>query len=252
MPTRLCIRGTRTMRVVLLYGTADKCYQLWEHSLSTSTSCLPQHCSTGISTQGMHTCSVQESNNSSMVLILELSVCGYYVFYLIWWRSVTLLFMIFMIISVCRTVLHFSHFYHYRWQGDIWSKIPFKVSENCGKTFMFSHSPSPCSAKVLAKTFLTCMLWGLVMQFMAGYLFLHCWNNLFGELLRFADREFYSVRLIVCYFWCWFFSVCCTGLVDVYLFFPILSQVELACTRLDKGIHLPRPQGCTLSNICWP
>ena len=49
------------------------------------------------------------------------------------------------------------------------------------------------SAKILAKTFLTCMLWGLVMQFMAGYLFLHCWNNLFGELLRFADREFYSV-----------------------------------------------------------
>lgn len=50
----------------------------------------------------------------------------------------------------------------------------------------------PSNAKVLAKTFLTCMLWGLVMQFMAGYLFLHCWNNLFGELLRFADREFYS------------------------------------------------------------
>lgn len=98
----------------------------------------------------------------------------------------------------CRTVLYFSYFYHYCWQGDIWSKIPFKVSENCGNTFMFSLSPSPCSAKVLAKTFLTCMLWGLVMQFMAGYLFLHCWNNLFGELLRFADREFYSVRLIVC------------------------------------------------------
>jgi hypothetical protein len=38
------------------------------------------------------------------------------------------------------------------------------------------------------------MLWGLVLQFMAGYFFLHSWHNLFGELLRFADREFYSVR----------------------------------------------------------
>lgn len=46
---------------------------------------------------------------------------------------------------------------------------------------------------VLARTFLVCLLWGLVLQFMAGYFFLHSWSNLFGELLRFADREFYSV-----------------------------------------------------------
>lgn len=28
---------------------------------------------------------------------------------------------------------------------------------------------------------------------MAGYFFLHSWLNLWGELLKFADREFYSV-----------------------------------------------------------
>ena len=52
-----------------------------------------------------------------------------------------------------------------------------------------------CSGKKFAETFLSCMLWGLVLQFMAGYFFLHSWHNLFGELLRFADREFYSVSL---------------------------------------------------------
>jgi len=39
------------------------------------------------------------------------------------------------------------------------------------------------------------MLWGLVLQFMAGYFFLHSWCNLFSEVLRFADREFYSVSV---------------------------------------------------------
>ena len=55
------------------------------------------------------------------------------------------------------------------------------------------HHHHPHSWQLLAKTFLSCMLWGLVMQFMSGYFFLHSWNNLFGELLRFADRQFYSV-----------------------------------------------------------
>ena len=58
-----------------------------------------------------------------------------------------------------------------------------------------SHSP-----KTFAVIFLTCMLWGLVLQFMSGYFFLHSWNNLFGELLRFADREFYSVSVTSYYF----------------------------------------------------
>ena len=69
------------------------------------------------------------------------------------------------------------------------------------------------------------------MQFMAGYLFLHCWNNLFGELLRFADREFYSVQLLVIYLWptsdANFYL---SGLVDMHLVFSVLSQVELACS----------------------
>ncbi len=56
-----------------------------------------------------------------------------------------------------------------------------------------SVSPPHPSFKKVANTFLMCLLWGLVMQFMAGYFFLHSWSNLFGELLTFADREFYSV-----------------------------------------------------------
>ena len=48
--------------------------------------------------------------------------------------------------------------------------------------------------KKFLETFLRCMLWGMLLHFMAGYFYLHSWSNLFGELLRFADREFYSVR----------------------------------------------------------
>ena len=78
------------------------------------------------------------------------------------------------------------------------------------------------------------MLWGLVMQFMAGYVFLHCWNNLFGELLRFADREFYSVkhhrknsRVFALQFY-YYVRAYLVGLVDMYLILTILSQVEFA------------------------
>ncbi len=69
------------------------------------------------------------------------------------------------------------------------------------------------------------MLWGLVMQFMAGYFFMHSWSNLFGELLTFADREFYSVSERV-------FSppqlpspasFLPAGLVDLYLLLLLLS-----------------------------
>ena len=86
------------------------------------------------------------------------------------------------------------------------------------------------SAKVLAKTFLTCMLWGLVMQFMAGYLFLHCWNNLFGELLRFADREFYSVSST-----CAHNDLVCNSL---YLSLPcrIGGRVPLSLSSIASGI----------------
>ena len=94
------------------------------------------------------------------------------------------------------------------------------------------------------------MLWGLVMQFMAGYLFLHCWNNLFGELLRFADREFYSVSRSLCGFQLHAVigtavaNVPFLGLVDLYIILTVLSQVESTGTRLDQGLHLPRPQNC--------
>ena len=51
----------------------------------------------------------------------------------------------------------------------------------------------PFSAKFVAHQFIACMLWGLCLQFMAGYFFLHSWSNMFAEMLRFADREFYAV-----------------------------------------------------------
>lgn len=37
------------------------------------------------------------------------------------------------------------------------------------------------------------------------FAFLHCWLNLFGELLRFADRMFYKVRVIVKRVWMRYF-----------------------------------------------
>ena len=57
-----------------------------------------------------------------------------------------------------------------------------------------SSQPASFSPQVFIITLLACSLWGLVLQFMAGYFFLHSWLNLWGELLCFADREFYSVR----------------------------------------------------------
>ena len=57
-------------------------------------------------------------------------------------------------------------------------------------------------------TLLTCSLWGLVVQFMAGYFFLHSWLNLWGELLKFADREFYSVSSL-CVLWEFPKTPCC-------------------------------------------
>ena len=42
---------------------------------------------------------------------------------------------------------------------------------------------------------------GIMLLLLCFFAFLHCWLNLFGELLRFADRMFYKVcgtRLIFC------------------------------------------------------
>lgn len=89
------------------------------------------------------------------------------------------------------------------------------------------------SAKVLAKTFLTCMLWGLVMQFMAGYVFLHCWNNLSGELLRFADREFYSVKHH-----------------SKKALFHCLGSLLWSCLPLRTGGHVPHSPSFIASGIC--
>ena len=71
--------------------------------------------------------------------------------------------------------------------------------------------------KALAYTFLSCMLWGLVLQFMAGYFFLHSWCNLFSEVLRFADREFYSVSVPTTLIW------------DPFNINPVLVMTSTVC-----------------------
>lgn len=63
--------------------------------------------------------------------------------------------------------------------------------------YSVSSQPASFSGQMFVYTFLTCSLWGLVLQFMAGYFFLHSWLNLWGEVLRFADREFYSVSKLL-------------------------------------------------------
>lgn len=37
---------------------------------------------------------------------------------------------------------------------------------------------------------------GIMLLLLCFFAFLHCWLNLFGELLRFADRMFYKVRAV--------------------------------------------------------
>eukprot|EP00731_Ephydatia_muelleri_P008072 Em0004g410a len=51
---------------------------------------------------------------------------------------------------------------------------------------------SPFQPNLSQTSFWQCMLWGLCLQFMTGYFFLHSWSNMFAEMLRFADREFYA------------------------------------------------------------
>lgn len=62
---------------------------------------------------------------------------------------------------------------------------------------------------------------------MAGYFFLHSWLNLWGEILQFADREFYSVSLIIINYIILIIIINCdVGLVDMYIILCFLSQVE--------------------------
>lgn len=37
---------------------------------------------------------------------------------------------------------------------------------------------------------------GIMLLLLCFFAFLHCWLNLFGELLQFADRMFYKVRAV--------------------------------------------------------
>ena len=98
-----------------------------------------------------------------------------------------------------------------------------------------SSQPASFSREMFVFTFMTCCLWGLVLQFMAGYFFLHSWLNLWGEVLRFADREFYSVR-------------------KVFVFLaslPILCSFFLSCILPRTGGHAPHSQLSTASGIFW-
>ena len=99
--------------------------------------------------------------------------------------------------------------------------------------------------KNILKTFLSCCLWGLLYQFIAGYFFLHSWLNLFSELFRFADREFYSVRKTSTYNSSTIFLYL-SGLVDVSWFSFLLSQMEPLGIWLDQGIYLCWSQRCKL------
>ncbi|CAF1324523.1 unnamed protein product [Rotaria sordida] len=48
------------------------------------------------------------------------------------------------------------------------------------------------TVKIFVLSILNCTLPGALLLFCAFYGFLHCWLNAFAEMLRFADRQFYS------------------------------------------------------------
>ena len=80
---------------------------------------------------------------------------------------------------------------------------------------VFRHFNSEhVTAKIFVLSILNCTLPGALLLFcgelkekffrrnssvLAFYGFLHCWLNAFAEMLRFADRQFYSVGLFVFY-----------------------------------------------------
>jgi sterol O-acyltransferase len=58
---------------------------------------------------------------------------------------------------------------------------------------VFRHFNSEhVTLKIFVLSILNCTLPGALLLFCAFYGFLHCWLNAFAEMLRFADRQFYS------------------------------------------------------------
>lgn len=58
---------------------------------------------------------------------------------------------------------------------------------------VFRHFNSEhVTAKIFVLSILNCTLPGALLLFCAFYGFLHCWLNAFAEMVRFADRQFYS------------------------------------------------------------
>ncbi|CAF2073783.1 unnamed protein product [Rotaria magnacalcarata] len=58
---------------------------------------------------------------------------------------------------------------------------------------VFRHFNSEhVTVKIFVLSILNCTLPGALLLFCAFYGFLHCWLNAFAEMLRFADRQFYS------------------------------------------------------------
>lgn len=77
------------------------------------------------------------------------------------------------------------------------------------------------------------------------FAFLHCWLNLFGELLQFADRMFYKVRGVqytlgqdknpLLLFWPGLYS----GLVELHVLHQLLPHLERGGARLAVLLRLP-------------
>ncbi|XP_035760483.1 sterol O-acyltransferase 2 [Neolamprologus brichardi] len=51
----------------------------------------------------------------------------------------------------------------------------------------------PFSKRTMVLAIFHSILPGIMLLLLCFFAFLHCWLNLFGELLRFADRMFYKV-----------------------------------------------------------
>lgn len=84
----------------------------------------------------------------------------------------------------------------------------YKGSDNTNTTF-------PMLAKNTLIQYLTgTSVPGMLMMLLGFYAFLHCWLNMFAELLRFADRMFYKVFSNIQY-------LCAILFVILYCILPV-------------------------------
>lgn len=74
----------------------------------------------------------------------------------------------------------------------------------------------------LVNTLLMCLVLAFVLKFIAHTAILNAYLNMMAEIMRFADRQFFSVRYIV------HVSILelYIGMVDMYQLLVVLSKVE--------------------------